>query len=1154
MGLSLRNFGRKITDVLGGVERQVNPFDDGATYSNPHPRTPGRVPHPFNGGGYGNNQNASMVRSQPIRFDADPSSNLANASRFNANNPAARPGEGGSASPMDLIRPLTRSVPDLATLVTHKDYQPQPGVGQFLFGKEKVKTFTEREKGLQSDFAHKHGLISHLATPLAVAGTGANILMDAATVAPVAKGAQVLAKEGVPAVKTAIESRGALNEAGHVKVPKVTIGVKERKVVQDKLSELQGKAYVERRPLTYTEQIKEGQLMEKLHGKPTVSQKPPKPAKVNIASATEPIGGMNNEHWYSRVKPIVNRLNDMGGGARSIAQGLINKRNYAETSLAAAKQDSPVVHQLGKDEFTQAVDHLEGAVKSKDPRIVQAANEMRTQFNKIHSLATGYGKAVKFRTNYFPHFNDIPKADSSGYQAAIQHLIDTKQAETPADASKLLEFSRKQPGMKKLASFEYSRKPTAQLPDYPKTVEAYHHYLEEAYKQIGHYKEFGAKDETLNKYLNQVQKQSPHQYEKVNDLFNRADSRKLYDASHEKTSTALTTIQGTTKLGTSFIGNAAQQANNMIAGGVGRTVVAAAKGAGSKADRDFVRLTGVTGEGVSRESMESRTGFFSGGFKPDSNALRRVTAPGFERVEKTNRAVGAITGRDQARTIAGRLSKARAAGDDAKAAKLERQLREKFRVQGDIGEKLTQSQEIDAAREFVHRTQFRTGTMDLPEGATSPLGRVITQFKRYPYKQAAFIGREIIKPLVKEGNPLPLVRAAGVGLPAGYGANVVRNKIRGQDTSKDSIAKTALAAAAAGGVTGLETQLVSGLNPSGTKSADAYVGKVAKTIGGPTAGDAVNFTKAGFTAATGKGKGNDPSRFTALERFGVTHIPDVGPSIANRALPYKKADGTNANAPADPNKPLSANERIKQAFTSDADKKFLAMSDADKKANAATDPNVREIYKEWLAAKSAFATPKLYNAGLDSDSTSTLNRYDRLTAEGKKAVANRDNGWEYQVALAKYNNDSLDPNWTDAKDINAQQKLAKDKVGTAYDKNTRDIYNLSKQEIWDYINSNPKDSKVADKLAAYDQALYKAGLIKSPKFKNGFDPSAKGSGSGKGSKSSSDAYQYAISTKASSGGLKKPRVSAKAPSLPKSGGNPAFKSSRPTVTLKKSKT
>lgn len=40
MGLSFTNIAKKIGDVLGGVERQVNPFDHGATYANPTPTRP----------------------------------------------------------------------------------------------------------------------------------------------------------------------------------------------------------------------------------------------------------------------------------------------------------------------------------------------------------------------------------------------------------------------------------------------------------------------------------------------------------------------------------------------------------------------------------------------------------------------------------------------------------------------------------------------------------------------------------------------------------------------------------------------------------------------------------------------------------------------------------------------------------------------------------------------------------------------------------------------------------------------------------------------------------------------------------------------------------------------------------------------------------
>lgn len=46
MGLSLRALGKKIFDVAAGVERQINPFDNGATYSNPRPAPRPIAPQP----------------------------------------------------------------------------------------------------------------------------------------------------------------------------------------------------------------------------------------------------------------------------------------------------------------------------------------------------------------------------------------------------------------------------------------------------------------------------------------------------------------------------------------------------------------------------------------------------------------------------------------------------------------------------------------------------------------------------------------------------------------------------------------------------------------------------------------------------------------------------------------------------------------------------------------------------------------------------------------------------------------------------------------------------------------------------------------------------------------------------------------------------
>lgn len=49
MGLSLSNLTKKIEDVVGGVERQVNPLDNGATYSKPNPPVPAGAPPPSTG-------------------------------------------------------------------------------------------------------------------------------------------------------------------------------------------------------------------------------------------------------------------------------------------------------------------------------------------------------------------------------------------------------------------------------------------------------------------------------------------------------------------------------------------------------------------------------------------------------------------------------------------------------------------------------------------------------------------------------------------------------------------------------------------------------------------------------------------------------------------------------------------------------------------------------------------------------------------------------------------------------------------------------------------------------------------------------------------------------------------------------------------------
>lgn len=759
-----------------------------------------------------------------------------------------------------VIRPVLQAGPNIGVSVADqvlpgKQTLTPPHILQPLIGKDAVKSYQQRAAGNKQVLQKSNNsALRTLAIPLAGLGAIASAAGDVTAAIPAGKGASTGAEAAIK-IPEAIKSDASQAS-------------KELKAV-----------------LGGTRAPKQGLARIK-----------------SMADVPTAKPDTKADHWYDAIRTVTGRLNNMGGTATDVAKGLDQRREMAETLTAGAKNRSRTITTLNKKQQAEAVDVLQGTTTTTNPKVKQASVEMGKELTTAYHTARRSGANLKFRQNYFPHFTQVPEKNSSGYQGAIDHLIKTKQAKTPNDAAQLLEYSRKGThGARKFGNFENSR--NADLPDYPKTAEAYHHYLDEAYHQVAHNKVFGVpgknspQGKIFDGMINKIASEGGD-IGKVRSLFAEAN-RTQTDAKTERIANLATGFQGATKLGTSFIANAGQQVNNMVAGGVGNTLKnlakvtanAATKGKAASESADFIRRTGVTGEQVAREGLESRTGF--GGER-----MRKVTAPFFEPIEKGNRATGALVGRDRARALTEQLTKARQAGKADKATKLNIKLREEFNVSGKVGNKLTKPQEIQAARKFVDRTQFRTAAQDLPAGSTNPLGRVVTQFKRYPYKQTQFIGREILKPASK-GNLLPLARAGGVGLPIGYGVNALRDKISGQDTSSDSLTTKLLGAAGSGGVTGLETSVAKGVNPYGVYDGDAYLKKLASTLGGPSVGDAAKLGGGAFNAATGKTSG-DPSRYTALERLGIQHIPDVGNPLANRVVPYAGSKtGSNAVLPKD---------------------------------------------------------------------------------------------------------------------------------------------------------------------------------------------------------------------------------------------------------------
>lgn len=941
----------------------------------------------------------------------------------------------------NVVRPLLRTVPETISSLQPRQvtYHPGSGIEKALFGTTPVQNI--QKKTVSTYKAHPGGG----ALPLAAAEAIGSVTQDLPVAKAFGTGAKIAFKTAKPGLK-AVEA----DEVGAV----------GKNITKPKVG-----------PKTAKQKVAAKQTATQIITKPSTDLRPTKISNADII--------------LKSTTGVLNKIDPRLGAM------VHQRRELGETSAALAKSKLKITNTLNKDEQTNLARVLKGTEAAVNDKVSAAADETRKVLTSTYYQAKNSGVPVPgFRKNYFPQIHN-PKVFQEGTKQsdrAIAHLIDSGQANSEADAVGILRKFRDANTVSPYQNLSKTR--ALDLPGYAENIGAIHQYLERAHASIAHAKVFGAGDKNFNKVLNEVRKnQGDSVYNQAVKSYKQASGLVRGSDRAEKASRIATNLQGATKLGLSSIGNLSQQANTAIAGGVGRTAKSFLT-QGTKANRAFLSETGVGDEQVAHEALFGEQGV--------SSKIRKVTAPGFERIEKSNRNTAGLVGRD----LANKLAKKAAVGDVRAAQRLQRD----FGITGVTKRGLTAAQQRQAARTMVERTQFRTGAQDLPGFATSPTGRVITQFKRYPYKQVQFLKKEVVDQ-TRRGNLAPVARLAAVGAPVGLATNYAQDKIRGTNFKQSAPEKVL---DVANNVTGanLITSLAQGLYPS-SYDANSYMAKIGKTLGGPTGSDAIKAVQAGFEASKGKP--------TNAGRLGLSHVPVVGTPLSNRLLPYANAP-TAVNTDGTPK--LSPTEQIATAFggkeplfsfngkdLSASD--FIKLSDADKRLAAAGDPNARKVYDEWQGAKTALGAPKLYAPSLDAQSTSTLKMFDRLTTQGKDAVYARQPDAEYRYAVAKYQNDKLNGGLTEVEDIRRQDELAKKFIGSKFDKTIRDSYGLAKKDMTRYITEHPDQ---ANALMAYDQALYNAGLISSLKFDNGIG------GSGGGSKSTfSNPQEYALSQKKGAG-------------------------------------
>lgn len=798
-------------------------------------------------------------------------------------------------------------------------------------------------------------------------------------------------------------------------------------------------------------------------------------------------------------------------------KGLIDAaRDNKEIYLSELQQQMPSVTKLarkGKNaivnkDFENFVDATQGLAQPKNDLVARAVQEWQTVHPTIRERGVNAGLEIgDLGPTYYPHFIDYDRIfkDKNTYNASINHLVQTGQAESPEAAIKLLNYAKDISRNRQFGNLEASRE--IDLPFYDKTPNSLISYLNGSAKRIANTEALGASDEKALKLIADAGKEG-YDTEAMKNAFDVAVGAKQYNPTASNISGNIRKYTTTTRLGLGALTNVSQNVNTGIVTGHLRTLASAVKQLDPKT-RQFVADTGVISDAVLND-IKTQSGYSSFSQKVLGKAINKVTAPGFGLIEKTNRSIAATAGRDYALRLAQK-------GDE--------QALRKLKVTGPIKNKtLNEKQQIEAAREIVRKTQFKVDPQDLPGWTDSPGGKLVSQFRTFSYNQGKFFSNEVLKPLAK-GNVQPLARVLAA-LPVGYGLYEARRVIDGRPEEEDK-KKVGLASFSKIGGAGLALDLYQSLNPVGSKyiPTDRRISMTTGAIAGPSAGtlqqgigaisEAVQRknTPADETRLEGKvavGKNEDSyTDATPAARFALQQVPIVGTPIKNRVLPFKK------ESDADAGKTIAPTNDPKTAKEIKANNK--AKSAAFKKSLSTEDYEISQLSKkdqQKLIDSGAYTRDKI-----DGLNSYTKNKKVELGLESAPKAETPKT--KYDTALKSYNDSKSKLSKPDQ--ITKEKELSRLKAKSDFDNDIVDLYEFNKTDLYNYVNKDPDGKAIVDKLLKLDDALVATGAASKLRDKYGKlslnPPKAKGSSGGKGSNTSLKKYAASLASmnKAASG-------------------------------------
>jgi hypothetical protein len=622
---------------------------------------------------------------------------------------------------------------------------------------------------------------------------------------------------------------------------------------------------------------------------------------------------------------------------------------------------------LNNEQKVNLTDVLEGKANPIDAQVAASSKVMRNLLNKIQRTAKQTGLDVGYRENYFPRKYNWSEMIKTGRKEEIyQHMVDTGQASTKAEAEQFFKDFITKNTERKAGNLEYER--MFDIPGYEKDPEkALTMYVESAAKRISEVKAFGKKDEIPSALINKIAEGGGdyREAQKIFDYVYKGEPK-------NELAKYLLGYNAFSKLSMAFFSNLTQSVNTAAKAGLLNTIKGAsqalAQGVRAIRKQDYNDLT------VLANAMDEHINLQETGL---SNRFIKGAMYLFQKIENFNRRTATYAGAYRAKDLAKVLE------SDPGSAFAARQLKSLGIDAVDvIGGKLTEKQLLTAANKMARATQFKIDALNLPTMWRTPLGKLLTQFKSFSFMQTRFIRDEILKE-AKYGNLAPLARFLILAPIASYVTQSTRNWVNAAKQDPNSWRQADLYRKAVGDI---PTDIVSQLQYAYSKAKSTYIDKQGREIPktslledvrnfsspfiGPTGGDIAELLASLDAVSAEKEKNriwyanhlaaqSDP--YLKLKRFGASKIPYFGRRLTNTTFGFKPTVAKDAKAMAAEALQTGDVELLEQAIQKDPylfnERVIQNITGKKIKEMSATERKVYEQIKNQKKFGKPFFTP-----------------------------------------------------------------------------------------------------------------------------------------------------------------------------------------------------